>query len=133
MSEGHRHRLPVHPLLIVLAGVLAAVSIGLPWVPRPSPSGVAVGATGAGATAGTAHPVRVIALVAAVLLWWAVRRGSRRGALAACLIATTALPLGLTAGVTSGRICYTLAIALAVVAIWRSPVPEFPGTSGNRG
>ncbi len=107
---------------------LAVVSVGLPWAsPRfPARAWGTVELT----SSGTSHPVRVIVLVAALLLWWAVRAGSRRGALAACLVAATALPLGLSAGLsaglTSGRISYALAIVLAVTAIWRSPVAAPP-------
>jgi hypothetical protein len=124
MTDGARGRLSFHPRLMVLAGVLTAVSLGLPWVARPRPlDGVPVGGVGSGGELpGFSHPVRVIALVAAVLLWWAVRQGSRRIAVAACLVAVTALPLGLTQGVSSGRICFALAIVAAVVAIWRTPV-----------
>jgi hypothetical protein len=112
-------RLAVQRRLLLMAGVLAAVSVGLPWtVVRPA----AAGMPGL-QLAGTSHPVRVIALAAAVALWWAVHRASRTSALAALLVAATALPLGISAGLTSGRIVYAAAIAVAAVAIWRSPAP----------
>lgn len=124
MTHRPGSRLPVHPRLMALAALLAVVSVGLPWVSRPGSLGTGLPGTGLLVTgsAGTSQPVRVIALVAAVLLWRAVGNGSRRAALTACLIATAALPIGLSEGVTAGRLCYALAIALAVVAVWRSPV-----------
>ncbi|HET9655242.1 MAG TPA: hypothetical protein VFP72_07800 [Kineosporiaceae bacterium] len=127
-GDGVRTRaaLPARPRVILLAGVLAVVSIALPW----SAGAVAIGSgVSAAELSGTTHAVRVIAPAAAALLWWAVHRGSTRGALGALLLAATALPIGLSTGLAGGRIVYLMALAVAAVAVWRPAAG--PGAGGG--
>lgn len=99
------------PRLLLLAAVLAVLSIGLHW---------------SGPVAGTHHPVRVLALVGIAGVWLALRRGSRLLALAAVAVAATALPMGSWGTPEPGRLCYLLAVAIAVAGIAAVPAPPGP-------
>jgi hypothetical protein len=105
-------RLPARPGLLGAAGGLLAVSVGLPWgtvaAAASSPGSAGTPVTGA------SHPMRLIGLLAALVLAWAIRRGSRQAGWAAIGIAALALPTGLDPGHPgAGRMCYLLAIMLA--------------------
>jgi hypothetical protein len=90
------------PRLLLLAAVLAAVAVGLPW---------------SGPLLGTQHPVRVLALVGIAGVWFALRRGSRPLALAAVAVAALALPMGSWGTPEPGRFCYLVALLVAAAAI----------------
>jgi hypothetical protein len=120
-----------HPLLL-LAGVLGVVSLGLPWgvTQTGAGSGITQDTTVARTVIGAEHPVRVIGLAAALLLVTAVRRGRPGRARAAVALGTLALPLGLSAGLTSGRAVYLLALLLAAMGSGVLPHPGSPRRSG---
>jgi hypothetical protein len=101
---------PRRPRLLVVAGALATVSLGAP------------------PPVGAGQSVRVLGVVAAAMLWAATRLGSVRLRRAALMLGVAALPLGLTGGVTAGRICYAVALALAAVA-GTPPQPPPPDPS----
>lgn len=134
------------PGLLLVAGAMATLSLGLPWavhasrglqivMPPPMYYGapvtpymnadIAVGSPwviesggGVEAVAGFSEPVRVIGAVAAVMMWFAVRMASRRLAAVALLVAATAIPLNVSSlFVASGRILYTTALVVAGVGI----------------
>ena len=125
-----------------MAGVLGAVSIGLPWGVRredvisldvplvysaPNPLGgtlffsegvagidIAVPVT----VTGLEHPVRLLAVVAVLLVGAGVRLGSRRIAWIGLGVAATALPIGGVGG--AGRVVLLIGISLAVLALLRA-------------
>jgi len=123
--------------LFRVAAALAAVAVALPWsshrvaidVPisvRSSAGGISAWAWGVihdetglqRVVLGTQHPARVLAVLGALGVWAALRRGSRRGALVAVALAAVALPLGpWEGGPQPGRACYALALMTAVAAI----------------
>ncbi len=89
--------------LLLISGLLALVSVGLPWAPG---------------LIGAQHPMRALLALAAPLLWWALRRGRQALAWAALGLATLALPMAGTGGtLPSGRLVYTLAVLVAAVAV----------------
>jgi len=117
-------RLPARPGLLGAAGGLLAMSVGLSW-------GTAAGSPGTPVT-GASHPMRLIGLLAALVLAWAVRRGSRPAGWAAVGIAVLALPIGLDPGHPgAGRLCYLLAIVLAAAGTGLVR-PRAPVTSRGR-
>jgi hypothetical protein len=122
--------------LLVAAGVLAVVSLGLPWTePRPGSDNVVV-ITSVGpyvtlydtvtvpllperpAITGAAHPVRAVVAIAALVMWWAHRRGSFAARWVALAVAAAAITMGPGPGdaVTSGRVCYALALVAAAAS-----------------
>jgi hypothetical protein len=102
------------------SAALAVVSLGLPWGPSSETAQF---------TTGAHHPVRVLALVAAVLMLVAVRQDSLGLARLAVLVAGCSLPLGLADGLGSGRAVFAAAVVLAAMA---SGVLPYPRRSGNR-
>ena len=107
-----RDRLPVLRSALALAGFLLLLSFGLPWERTP-------------ATPGTGHLMRVTSLFAVLLLWQAVRRGSRSLAGRALAVAAVALPFGLGQGAAEpGRLCYLGAMAAAALAVGLLPFPR---------
>lgn len=148
-----------HPFL-VLAAVLGVASLGLPWgvtvasgggglghrtswhdlagpdgvVPIPVAEPLFVQDSAVTRVfVGAEHPVRVIALAAAVLLITAVRQGLPGRARLAVAVGALALPLDLSGGLTSGRAVYALALLLAAVASGVLPRPGASGRSGPPG
>jgi hypothetical protein len=132
--------------LLTLGGLLAGVSMGMPWGVRQEqlldvtlPFAVPVPVGGTNWTFpdsvdldvavpvvvhGLEHPVRVLAVVGAVLVWWAVRHGSRLTAWLGLLVAAAALPLGGTAG--SGRVVLAAGLVVVTVALLRASGPAPP-------
>jgi peptidoglycan/LPS O-acetylase OafA/YrhL len=112
------------PRLLLVAALLAGLAVGLPWSLD-------------GGGLGTQQPVRVVAVVAALGVWAALRRGSRRAALAVVAVAAVALSLGSwDGGPQPGRVCYVLALLTAAVAIVTersaSVTPDSRGTGTVR-
>jgi hypothetical protein len=125
---------------LIAAGVLGLLSLGLPWerfadIPGTViPEIVVAYPTGdldvtisytppiyfptipGGTVPGTDHPMRLIGLAAALLLWWAIRVGSRGTGWLALAVGALAVPLGLQLGpLQSGRFCYLVALVCAAV------------------
>jgi hypothetical protein len=138
-------RPPADLWLLLVAGCLAVVSLGLPWgvyvdeILGETPFIITTGTGGVEVTtlftldlgvdvpvvvSGYQHPVRAVLLVAVLVMGWALRAGSRRGAVAAVVVAALALPLG--APGAAGQLVYAAAVALAVVWLGR-------GTTGGTG
>jgi hypothetical protein len=89
--------------LLLISGLLALISVGLPW--------------SAGSTGGQ-HPMRALLALSAPLLCWALSRGLQRVAWAALGLAALALPMMPTGDtLQSGRLVYALAILVAAVAV----------------
>jgi hypothetical protein len=154
----HPSRLPVNRRGLAVAGALVLLSLGLPWqqitavpgvlipgviVPDPLGGdlgsgvaylpGVFVPSTGGGTILGTGHAMRATSLVAALLLCWAIRHGSRRSAWLAIAIGALALPLGVNQGaVMTGRVAYLAALLTAAAAIGLLSIPR-PRRTRNSG
>lgn len=132
--------------LLVLAGALLLLSLGLLWGRTPVIPGVYTPGTsillpnpdgtyyveitpgmyfaqlGGYAIHGAQNAARVTGLAATVLLWLAVRRGSRRLAALALAVGAVALPLGLDLGAaTPGRLCYLAALVAAAAGVGLLP------------
>ena len=106
------------PRLLLVAAALAVVAVGLPWSGHPSgPDAIHTDAGRETVLLGGQHPVRVLAVVGALLIWAALRRGSRRGALTGLAVAAAALPIGGWGGGAPGRVCYLLALLIAAAAV----------------
>jgi hypothetical protein len=91
----------VRTRLLLAAGALLALSLGLPW----------------GTTVhGFEHTMRVTGAAAALLVGAGIRRGRRSLALAGLGVAAIAIPIGGVAG-ESGRVAYALAIGLTALAL----------------
>ncbi|MGF1648382.1 MAG: hypothetical protein ACFCVF_15880 [Kineosporiaceae bacterium] len=123
--------------LLAIGGLLGVVSLGLPWGVRgaevldaglPFVSPVPVGGTTwffpdtidlevavPVVVHGVEHPVRVLAVVAGLLVWWAVRRGSPGTAWLGLAVAATALPMGGFAG--AGRVVLAAGVLVVAVAL----------------
>jgi hypothetical protein len=134
--------------LLLVAGALALLSLGLPWGNMPGvPGGVHPGGTTvvvnadgsidlrfdpsayvpglAGHTvAGAGHAMRVTGAAGALLVFAGVRRTRRTLVVAGLAVAALALPIGLSAGAGSGRTVYGLAIAIAALTLLRRPSPS---------
>ena len=134
--------------LLLVAGALALLSLGLPWGSTPGVPGavhpggttVVVDADGsidlrfepswyvpglAGHTvSGADHTMRVTAAAGALLVFVGVRRARRRLVVIGLAVAALALPIGLGGGAGSGRAVYGLAIAVAAVTLLRRPSPS---------
>lgn len=121
---------------LLVAGILAIFSLGLPWaqdrtsgfVPplfqhfsgpggEPGVHGFVFGVVTMGGTAGTVPgtqlPIRVVAALAAVLVWLAVRRSSLGLARAGLVVAVLGPVTALGGGVLPGHIVYLGALVLA--------------------
>lgn len=136
-------RLRVNRPALVAAAGLGLLALGLPWsrlpeipgavypgvvVDYPTGNGLDLGVsylppfffpTIPGSTvAGLQHPMRLLGLAAALLLWLAIRRGSRPLGWLALAVGTLAVPLGLQlSAMQSGRVCYLAALVCAAYAI----------------
>jgi hypothetical protein len=134
---------PTPGMLLLAAASVAVVALALPWQntsvrvgvgPTYLPGYCGIGADGygycdpglittgvttsaGGPVSGFAGPIRVIAVLAALLLWSAWRGGSRQLAVAGIILAGAGLFADGSA-VTSGRLAWLLALTLVVVA-WR--------------
>ena len=139
---------PIRPPL-VLSGLLALVSLGLPW--RPSgldptfrtswlpgfcgapgeyvcdPGTIVFhnGFTVTGAVPGYASPMRVALLVAVVALIAGIRCSSSRLLMVGVVVAATGLVLGGTS-IGAGQLTYLAALVVLVVALRRSGRLRFP-------
>jgi hypothetical protein len=106
--------LTVDRRLLAFAGLLAVLSLGLPWGTPPD------------AGPGFEQPARVLVPVAGLLVWWAVRHGSRRIAWAGPAVAVVALATGGTGG--AGRILLAAAVLVLAAALLRAgsanPAPQ---------
>jgi hypothetical protein len=103
--------LPVRTRPLLAAGVVAVVSLGLPWGAGPGSGGGVPGA-GPGTVPGLQLPVRALLALAVVLIWVAVHRS--RPALARAGLALGALGLltGLGGGILAGHLVYLVALLL---------------------
>ena len=134
--------------LLLVAGALALLSLGLPWGNAPGLPGAAhpggttvvVNADGsidlrfdpssylpglAGHTvSGASHAMRVTGAAGALLVVAGVRRAQRRLVVVGLAVAALALPIGLSGGSGSGRAVYGLAIAIAALTLLRRPSPS---------
>lgn len=105
----------VRPFLLTSAAALAVISLGLPWSRLPVDDGTDLWTI---ALLGTHHPVRVLAPLAALGVWWGLTRGPRAWAWVGVACATSALPLQPFGAVpTSGRLVFAVAIGLTVLAL----------------
>jgi hypothetical protein len=142
--------LPFDRRLLALAGALAVLALGLPWQRVPLSPGISypgavyvfpdvntstpdigiippiyIPTVGGYTIPGTGHAMRLTALAAALLLWFAVRRGLRRIAWLALAVAAIALPLGVNHGaVMPGRIAYLAALVAAALALGLLRLPR---------
>ncbi|MGF1661104.1 MAG: hypothetical protein ACFCVG_01295 [Kineosporiaceae bacterium] len=116
--RGHRgDPLTVDRRLLVLGGVLATLSLGLPW------------GTGPDAAPGFGQPARVLVPVAAALVWWGVRRGSRAAAWSGPAVAGVALTSSGAAG--AGPVLLSGAVLVVAVALVRAGPTVTPGEEGR--
>jgi hypothetical protein len=97
----------VRTRLLLVAGVLLALSLGLPWS-----HGDATTAT----VHGFEHTMRVNGAAAALLVLAGVRAGRRSLVVLGLRVAADAIPIGGMAG-ESGRIAYALAIVVTALAL----------------
>jgi hypothetical protein len=138
--------LPVDRRLLVISAALAVLALGLPWQRVPLTPGISfpgdeillpvlnddgIGFTpqvvippvnipsfGGYTIPGTGHAMRLTLLAAAVLLGFAVRRGSRTIAWLALAVGAVALPLGVGHGaLMPGRVAYLAALLTAAIAL----------------
>jgi hypothetical protein len=133
--------LPFNRRLLVFACALAVLSVGLPWQRVPEMPGLVfpgmivvvdgpyvitygvippyvLASVGGYTIPGAGHAMRLAAFAAALLLWLAIRRGSRRLGWLALAVAAVALPLGIGYGaLMPGRLAYAGALVLTAVAI----------------
>lgn len=142
------------PRLLIVSGLLALVSLGLPW--RPSgldpafrttwlpgfcgapgeyvcdPGTIVFhnGFTVTGAVLGYASPMRVALLVAVVLLIAGLRRSSSGLLVVGLAAAATGLVLGGTS-IGGGQLTYLAALGLLVVALRRDGRLRLPGDAGR--
>jgi hypothetical protein len=145
--------LSVDRRLLALGGLLAGVSLALPWGVReeqlldaelpfayPVPVGdttwyfpdsldveVAVPVV----VRGLEHPARLLAFAAALLVWWAVSRGSRRIAWLGIAVAGAALPIGGTGG--AGRVLLAAGLAVVALALVRAAPARTGADEGSAG
>lgn len=120
---------------LLVAGILAAFSLGLPWAQyrtsgftpplfqlfsgpgwEPGAHGSVFGVAtmgAAGTVPGTQLPIRVVAALAAVLFWLAVRRSSPGLGRTGLVVAVLGLVTALGGGVLPGHIVYLGALVLA--------------------
>lgn len=107
--------LAARPRLFLAAGALAILSLGLPWqvaIVRNGPADATL------TNAGTQHPVRVLALLGGLLVWWGMTRGPHRIAWGGLGLAGLALVMGAPgSAVPPGRLVYAVAVALAAIAV----------------
>lgn len=133
----------VRPRLLLVSGVLAAVSLSLPWAQSQLPSmptlmyaslgpgglygvsGIWFGADISGPTIvtmpGTQQPIRIVAALAVVLIWLGVRRASQGLARAGLTAAVLGLLIGMDGAILSGHLVYALALVLATVGLGAVP------------
>ena len=134
--------------LLLVAGALALLSLGLPWGTTPGapgavvPGGTAVVVNADGSidlrfdpswyvpglaahtVSGADHTMRVTGAAGALLVFAGVRRARRTLVVAGLAVAALALPIGLSGGTGSGRAVYGLAIAIAALTLLRRPSPS---------
>lgn len=151
-GSGARPGAGVHLHRLLVAGALALVSLGLPWAAQAAPARsevvyghgwynmggpdgfvpmvvffgpveVEVSSAATRTLAGAQQPVRLIGVVAAILLFRAIRGARTRQAWAAVALGALALPLGMNSGLTSGRAAYAIALLLAATAVRLPPRP----------
>jgi hypothetical protein len=145
----------VRPRLLILAGALGAISIGLPWAQVNTPGwamwlfspivppcagdycieGAVISVIPMGGSqysiSGVDHPIRVVAALAAVLIWYGVRHSSTVLARRGLLLAAAGLAISAGSGLHTGQLVFAVALLVAAAGLGLLPDRRQPVTTGR--